>query len=89
LLNKKNAEDYFDETTWDTLPLTRLKLIENPKFNLASCLQAHEIDIVDAHRALTDTIATAKLFIKYIKNLRNDSDSVNKQEKRFRHTFEF
>ena len=46
-LNKKSAEDYFDDFILDTLQLSRLKLIEAPKFNLASCLQTHQIDIVE------------------------------------------
>lgn len=89
-LNGKDAEDYFDDRVWDTLYFARLQAIEAPNFKLATVLQDHQIDIVDAHRALTDTIATAKLWIKFVQSLRNKNQVSNQVEvKRFRHQFEF
>lgn len=86
--NKRDISKYFDDFILDTLWLTRLALVENPKFNLVSCCEAFQIEHVQAHRALTDTIATAKLISSLLSRLRNSSIS-DKKAKRFRDFFEF
>lgn len=87
-LNKKDISKYFDDFILDTLWLSRLAIVENPKFNLASCCEYYGIEHVQAHRALTDTIVTAKLLIEILKRMRSQSVE-GKVEKKFRHTFEF
>lgn len=87
-LNKKDASNYFDEFILDTLWLSRLAIVENPKFNLAACCEYYGIEHVNAHRALPDTIVTAKLLISILKRMRSQA-SEGKVEKRYRHSFEF
>ena len=87
-LNKKDISKYFDDFILDTLWLSRLAIVENPKFNLAACCEYYGIEHVQAHRALTDTTVTAKLLIEILKRMRSQSVE-GKVEKKFRHTFEF
>lgn len=70
-LNKKNLADYVASNNGevmhlDTLPKARLywnsiKSDEGKKFTLGDCCKRADIQIVDAHGAMNDTIATAKL----------------------------
>lgn len=87
--NKRDISKYFDDFILDTLWLTRLALVENPKFNLAACCERFGIEHVQAHRALTDTVVTAKLMIEILKRLRNEQVESSVKKKRFRDTFEF
>lgn len=87
-LNKKDISKYFDDFILDTLWLSRLVLVENPKFNLSSCCEAFKIEHTQAHRALTDTVATAKIIIEILKRSRGVLVET-KKEKRFRQIFEF
>ena len=59
-------------------------------YKLSTCCQLAGIDLVDAHRALTDTKANALLLISYIKKLRGEGQTQlsNKKKIRFRNTFE-
>lgn len=84
---KTDISKFVDEDLEDTMEWMRKKFVEAPSFNLASCTQMANIDHVQAHRALPDTIATAKLWIYLLKCLRGEG--VETKKKRFRDTFRF
>lgn len=73
----------------DTLHFARYKWIEKPKFNLGSIAEYCELDLVQAHRALPDTIVTAKIWIHFMKSLRGENQSIQKEEVKFREKFKF
>lgn len=56
----------FDNEQIDTLELARQKVASLPNYKLSSVVKALDITLVEAHRALNDAIATAKVFIKLI-----------------------
>lgn len=74
----------------DTLSWAHLFALEQMDYKLSTCCQLAGIDLVDAHRALTDTKANALLLISYIKKLRGEGQTQlsNKKKIRFRNTFE-
>lgn len=84
---KIDITKFVEEDLEDTMEWMRKKFVESSSFNLASCTQMANIDHVQAHRALPDTIATAKLWIYLLKCLRGEGVEVKK--KRFRDTFRF
>jgi len=74
----------------DTLHWARYKWIEKPKFNLGSIAEYCGIDLVQAHRALPDTLVTAEIWISFMKNLRGENvKSEIKEEVKFRENFKF
>lgn len=75
---------------FDTIEFARLLWPEAPNYKLGTCCNQVGVDLVEAHRALPDTIATAKFFIKMLKNLRGmgGARSSEKEEKRFRKGFQ-
>ncbi len=80
------------ERVEDTLHWARLKWVESSDYKLGTIASNLELDLVEAHRAMPDTIATAKIVIKFIKSLRgagsqqtNESQSV----KRIRDDYKF
>lgn len=86
--HKKNILDYVDERIEDTMWWSRYRRPESANYKLGTCVSNEGIELVNAHRALSDTRATKELFKGYIRNLRSTSNG-NVEEKRFRHTFEF
>lgn len=56
----------------DTLFLARLKWNELPFYNLGTVANALGLTLKEAHRALPDTIANAKVVIALIRNLRGE-----------------
>ena len=56
----------FDNERIDTLELARQKIPSLPNYKLSSVVKALDIVLNDAHRAINDAIATAKVFIKLI-----------------------
>ena len=54
----------FDFKILDTLQMAQQSGIQLKSFSLASCLNYFHLQNENAHRALTDTIANAKLFIE-------------------------
>ncbi len=65
----KAGEKYrykFDNERIDTLELARQKIPSLPNYKLSSVVKALDIVLNDAHRAINDAIATAKVFIKLI-----------------------
>ena len=56
----------FDNERIDTLDLARKKIPSLPNYKLSSVVKALDIVLNDAHRAINDAVATAKVFIKLI-----------------------
>ena len=71
ILNNSDATKYFDSTIYDTLHFSRLKFVEAISFNLIVSCQMSNVTLVDAHRAMSDTISTAKLWISFVRSLRS------------------
>jgi DNA polymerase III alpha subunit (gram-positive type) len=73
----------------DTIKWARMCWQESVNYKLGTCCENAGITLKDAHRALTDTIATAKLFIHFMKNMRGVGVASSVADvKKFRHTFE-
>lgn len=87
---KDNVDNYVKY--WlDTLLLAHISNIEQINYQLGTCCQLNNIDLVDAHRALNDTAANAQLLISYIKRLRGqgqDNTDNNKKKIRYRENFQ-
>jgi DNA polymerase III alpha subunit (gram-positive type) len=88
-LCKEDLMKYVNPVPEDTMKWARLCWTESTNYKLGTCCENAGITLVDAHRALTDTISTAKLWIYFMKNLRGLNTNINnKEEKRFRNGFE-
>lgn len=88
--HRKNFWDYCTFVE-DTMKLGWYRSIEQENYKLVTCCKQEGIELVDAHRALTDTRANAQLFMKYISLLRGSGASQQqstKKESRFRETFQ-
>ena len=72
----------------DTMVWARKKYIEKPGFKLAQVADYCGLDLVQAHRALPDTVTTAKVWIHFMKCLRGEGSGEVK-EVRFREKFKF
>ena len=76
-----NKSDFFkgiNAFIIDTLDMVRLRWMEMPSYSLGVCANALGLTLKEAHRALPDTVANAKLLIKLIKTYRGEGsqDSV-------------
>lgn len=92
VLHKEDIGKYFDEFIIDTMNWSRLRWPEEGKHNLDIITQRCELEHTQAHRALPDTVITAKVVIQFLKNLRGEGIATKgevKEEVRFRDTFEF
>ena len=91
--NKIDALKLFENDSIDTLKWARLKWIADPemsKFNLGACCDKLGIRLLDAHSAMPDTEANAKLLVSMLKSLRGDGEVVEKNDgSRFRDSFNF
>ena len=83
------GDDFFKyiERIEDTLHWGHYKWVEKPNFKLGSLAEYCGIDLVQAHRALPDTVTTAKVWVHYMKCLRGGG-SVEQKES-FREGFRF
>ena len=72
-LNKNDASKFYNEYVADTLDYSRLKWPNSINYKLATCCQNANITLANAHKALIDTIATAKLWSYFVKCLRSES----------------
>tara|TARA_R110000796_G_scaffold134716_1_gene250499 strand:+ start:1968 stop:2900 length:933 start_codon:yes stop_codon:yes gene_type:complete len=66
-------DDWFacvNEDIVDTLKWARMKWTELPNFTLGTCANEVGLTLKEAHRALPDTIANAKFYIKMMQHLR-------------------
>lgn len=86
--NEGNLSDYVLWTE-DTQKLMYYSTLESPNYKLGTCCQSRGIELVEAHRALPDTIANAKLMISILETMRG-ANVVVKEEKidRFRDKFQ-
>ena len=87
----QNKDDFFmsiSDLIVDTLKEAKRKWYELASYNLSSCCNEVGLTLKEAHRALPDTIANAKLFIKMTKSLRGDgSGKSNYQRRKFKANF--
>lgn len=75
----------------DTLKIAGYAATEQENYKLGTCCSYSGVDLVESHRALSDTEANALLMIEYLKKLRGIGSSSVTQEKeqsRFREDFE-
>lgn len=70
--NKDNFDKHINSFMIDTLEFVRLRWSEMPSYSLGVCANALGLTLKEAHRALPDTIANAKLLIKLLKSLRGE-----------------
>jgi DNA polymerase-3 subunit alpha (Gram-positive type) len=73
--HNKDLFDYIDKHVEDTMWISRKKWGHdnlNADFKLTTCCNRAGVEHVQAHRALPDTKATAKLFINLMKSLRSE-----------------
>lgn len=85
-----NGDDWFylvNDTIIDTLDWSRKKWTELPNYTLGTCANEVGLTLKEAHRALHDTIANAKFFIKMLSHLRGEG-SLKKQYKRRKFKFQ-
>lgn len=90
-----NNDNLWDYVRWveDTQKMAYYRAVEQENFKLGTCCRKEGVELVDAHRALTDTRANALLFLKYVSYMRGDGASssatqTTKRESRFRETFQ-
>lgn len=68
---------------------------ETEKLDLSTCCEAFGIELINAHKAMPDTLATANLFRALVNRLRNDSNnsgsssSTAKKQEKGRTKFQF
>lgn len=75
---KDNKSDFFssiNDLIYDTLQMARTKYWELPSYSLGVVANELGLTLKEAHRALPDTIANAKVLIKMLKSLRGGGDS--------------
>lgn len=75
--------------TFDTQAFAYMASDEQENYQLHTCCQNAGIDLVNAHRALDDTKATADLMIKYIEKLKGKANPVVEIEKKPRYREKF
>lgn len=88
-----NQDNLWDYVRWveDTQKLAYYRAIEQENFKLGTCCRKEGVDLVDAHRALTDTRANALLMLKYIELMRGTGQSQassSQKQSRFRENFQ-
>lgn len=88
---EQNGADYFasiNEYIIDTLKEARLIWYEAPGFNLGTCANSLDITLKEAHRALPDTEANAKVLIKMLKQYRGEGSKKSNYVRR-KYNFNF
>ena len=70
--NKDDLSKYINKFMIDTLEWVRLRWFELSSFSLGVCANELGLTLKEAHRALPDTVANAKLLIKLIKSLKGE-----------------
>ena len=86
--NKEDLFKYTNKLIIDTLEWVRLRWFELSSFSLGVCANELGLTLKEAHRALPDTVANAKLLIKLIKSLRGEG-SVSSTYQRKKYDFKF
>ena len=80
-----NNDDWFfsvNDLMMDTLKMARIKWAELPSYNLGTCANEYGLTLVDAHRALPDTIFNAKVLIKMLRDLRGEGSGSSTYERK-------
>lgn len=80
-----NGEDFFDsinDKIVDTLKEARMRWYELSGYNLGICANEVGLTLKEAHRALPDTVANAKFYIKLLKNLRGEGSQETTYKRR-------
>lgn len=85
---KLDLMKFVQDTSEDTLKWSRLCWRESNNYKLGTCADNAGIVLKDAHRASTDTYATALLWVYFMKRLRGEGVATEVKKKRFRDTFE-
>lgn len=87
-IRKRNLnKDVNMDVTLDTLKLSRIKFIDSSKHTLGVACKNSGVILKDAHRALPDTVANAKLLIEMLKSLRGDGSTTKKERPRVSYEF--
>lgn len=71
--NKDNVYNYVSFVE-DTMKLAYYRSLEQENFKLATCCRQEGVTLINAHRALDDTRATAQLMIQYLRHLRGSGE---------------
>ena len=83
LMSKVKLESLVNDCeTLDTLELVKLRFTDISGYSLSETANALGIVLKDAHRALPDTIANAKLLISLLKSLRGEGAQSETYERR-------
>lgn len=88
----KNLYEYVDEYLFDTQYHARFKWGQNNQienFKLGTCCTKVGIELTNAHRAMADTEATAKLLTYFINDSRSIKTNSEVKIERFREKFKF
>lgn len=81
--NDKNLQLYINQTQMiDTIEWARLKWFELAGYNLGVCANEVGLTLKEAHRALPDTLANAKLLVKMLRNLRGEGSQTSSYQRR-------
>lgn len=87
-------DNLYEYVRWilDTQLFAYLRATEQENYKLGTCCRKEGVELVDAHRALTDTRANAYLMLKYIELLRGQGGQAatapTQKQSRFRETFQ-
>lgn len=74
--------------TIDTMWWARCKREEQTNYKLGTCCELENIELIDAHRAITDTRATKELVKTFLRGLKSEATAGSK-ENRYRTKFQF
>lgn len=86
---KEDLLKYVQPEPEDTLKWARLAWTESTNYKLGTCCENVGITLQDAHRAMTDTVATAKLWVHFLKQLRGQGELITATSStRYRDGFE-
>jgi DNA polymerase III alpha subunit (gram-positive type) len=86
---KKDLSKFVNvDFTIDTMWWARMMWAEQTNFKLGTCCEVAKIELIDAHRAISDTRANAQLVKYFLRNLKSESGAVAK-ESRSRAKFQF
>lgn len=86
---KEDLSKYVNtDFTIDTMWWARCKREEQTNYKLGTCCEIENIELIDAHRAITDTRATKDLAKSFLRGLKSEAGTQSK-ENRYRTKFQF
>lgn len=87
---KEDFTKYIQDEPEDTIKWARICWTDSANYKLGTCCDNANVTLLNAHRALADAVATAELWVYFLKNLRGMGGNKQvEQEVRFRDGFEF